>query len=319
MKDLMPGLPSASVDVIAGKRVELLAEDRLRELCQRHGFKFPEREMRVEVPREEEIRDPAYRFPSIQDEYHAGIATTTREEIKQMIGAKLSEQEQAPSTSQAMDPRPEGLIPSVIKTEPGEDVKPTLRTVLSQRRLLQWQGTGGKELIITKVTKGNDPLADFYDDAEATQEIIEVEETDSEDDLLEVSMQSNGDINKAELRAVLQGLTNSHQATANHLSTLSTMVMGMNEEQVDETAARVATKLGTVQGWQHIVDSFDRAQIALLLSVGVRKIEEFEILKGKRAKDDVTPFLRLAKIFGSNTRTIQECNAGIKYRYTAQE
>ena len=34
-------------------------------------------------------------------------------------------------------------------------------------------------------------MADFYDDAEVTQEIIEVEETDSEDDLSEVSMQSN--------------------------------------------------------------------------------------------------------------------------------
>ena len=191
--------------------------------------------------------------------------------------------------------------------------------VLSQRRLLQWQGIGDEELIITKVTKGNDPLANFYDDAEATQEIIEVEETDSEDDLSEVSMQSNRDVNKAELRAVLQGLTNSHRATANHLSTLSTMVMGMTEEQVDEMAARVATELGTVQGWQHIVDSFDHAQIAIILMIGVRKIEEFEILKGKRAKDDVTPFLRLAKIFGSNTRTIQECNAGIKYNYMAQE
>ena len=322
VKDLMPGLPSTSADVIAAKRAELLAEDHLRELCRRHGFKFPEQEMRVEVPQEEEVEDPAYHFPSIQDEYHAGITTTTREEIEQMIGTELpeQEQEQAPSTSQATDPRPEGLIPSVIKTEPGEDVKPTLRmTVLSQRRLLQWQGTSDEELFITKVTKGNDPLANFYDDAEAMQEIIKVEETDSEDDLSEVSMQSNGDVNKAELRAILQGLMNSHQATANHLSTLSTMVMGMNEEQVDEMAARVATELGTVQGWQHIVDSFDRAQIALLLMVGVRKIEEFEILKGKRAKDDVTPFLRLAKIFGSNTQTIQECNAGIKYCYTAQE
>ena len=237
-----------------------------------------------------------------------------------MIGAELPEQEQTHSTSQATDPRPGGLVPSVIKTKPGEDVKPTLRMmVLSQRRLLQWQGTGDEELIITKVTKGNDLLANFYDDAEATQEIIEVEESDSEDDLSEVSMQSNGDINRAELKAVLQGLTNSHQATANHLSTLSTMVTGMTEEQVDETVARVATELGAVQGWQHIVDSFDRAQIAIILTVGVRKIEEFKILKGKRAKDDVTPFLRLAKIFGSNTRTIQECNVGVKYRYTSQE
>ena len=132
-------------------------------------------------------------------------------------------------------------------------------------------------------------------------------------------MQSNGDVNKAELTAVLQGLTNSHQAMAQHLSTLSTMVTGMTEEQVDETAARVATKLGAVQGWQHIANGFDWAQIAIILAVGIRKLEEFEILKGKRAKDDVTPFLRLAKIFVSNTRTIQECNAGIKYHYMAQE
>ena len=170
-----------------------------------------------------------------------------------------------------------------------------------------------------KETKGNDPLANFYDDAEATQEIIKVEETDSEDDLSEVSMQSNGDVNKAELRAVLQGLTNSHQATAHHISTLSTMVTGMTEEQVDETAVKVATELGAVQGWQHIANSFDRALIAIILMVGIRKLEEFEILKGKRAKDDVTAFLRLAKIFGSNTRTIQECNSGIKYCYMAQE
>ena len=53
--------------------------------------------------REEEVEDPAYRFPSIQDQYHTGITTTTREEIEQMIGAELPEQEQAPSTSQATD------------------------------------------------------------------------------------------------------------------------------------------------------------------------------------------------------------------------
>ena len=199
VKDLMPGLPSASADVIAEKRAELLAKDRLRELCKRHGFKFPEREMRMEAPREEAAEDPTYRFPSVQDEYQAGLTTTTEEEIGQLLGAELLEHRPVPAVTQV------------------------------------------------------------------------------------------------------------------------TMVTGMTEEQVDETTARVATELGAVQGWQHITQSFDRAQIALVLAVGVRKVEEFEILKGKRAKNDVTPFLRLAKIFGSNTRTIQECNAGIKYRYTPQE
>ena len=322
VKDLMPGLPSASADVIAEKRAELLAKDRLRELCRRHGFKFPEREMRMEAPREEAAEDPTYRFPSVQDEYQAGLTTTTEEEIGQLLGAELLEHEPVPADTQVTDPRPERSISSVIKTEPGEDVKPTMRTtVLSQKRLLQWQGTGDEELIITRVTKGNDPLATYYNDVEATQEVIEVEDTDTdtEDDLSEVSMRSHSDISKAELKAVLQGLTDSHRATANHLDMLSTMVTGMTEEQVGETTASVATELGAVQGWQHITQSFDHAQIALVLAVGVRKVEEFEILKGKRAKNDVTPFLRLAKIFGSNTRTIQECNAGIKYRYTPQE
>ena len=322
VKDLMPGLPSASADVIAKKRAELLAEDRLRELCRRHGFKFPEREMRMEVPREEAAEDPTYRFPSVQDEYQAGLTTTTEEQIGQLLGAELLEHEPVPADTQVTDHRPERSISSVIKTEPGEDIKPTMRTtVLSQKRLLQWQGTGDEELIITRVAKGNDPLATYYNDVEATQEVIEVEDTDTdtEDDLSEVSMQSHGDISKAELKAVLQGLTDSHRATANHLSALSTMVTGMTEEQVDQTTASVATELGAVQGWQHITQSFDHAQIALVLAVGVRKVEEFEILKGKKAKNDVTPFLRLAKIFGSNTRTIQECNAGIKYRYTPQE
>ena len=320
VKDLMPGLPSASADVITEKRAELLAEDRLRELCRRHGFKFPEREMRMEAPREEAVEDPTYHFPSVQDEYQVGLTTTTEEEIGQLLGAELLEHEPVPAVTQVTDPRPERAISSVIKTEPGEDIKPTMRTtVLSQKRLLQWQGTGDEELIITRVTKGNDLLATYYNDVEATQEAIEIKEMDSEDDLSEVSMQSHSDISKAELKAVLQGLTDSHWATANHLDTLSTMVTRMTEEQVGETTASVATELGAVQGWQHITQSFDRAQIALVLAVGVRKVEEFEILKGKRAKNDVTPFLRLAKIFGSNTRTIQECNAGIKYRYTPQE
>ena len=279
VKDLMPGLPSTSADVIAEKRAELLAEDRLRELCRRHGFKFPEREMRMEAPREEAVEDPTYRFLSVQDEYQAGLTTTTEEEIGQLLRAELLEHEPVPADTQVTDPRPERSISSVIKTEPGEDVKPTMRTtVLSQKRLLQWQGTGDEELIITRVTKGNDPLATYYNDVKATQEVIEVKDTDTdmEDDLSEVSMQSHGDISKAELKAVLQGLTDSHQATANHLSALSTMVTGMMEEQVDQTTASVATELGAVQGWQHITQSFDRAQIALVLAVGVRKVEEFD-------------------------------------------
>ena len=143
-----------------------------------------------------------------------------------------------------------------------------------------------------------------------------MEESDSEDDLSVASLQSEGDVNREELKGVLQGLAKSHQQTATHLGTLSTMVTGMSEDTVGDVASRVASDMGAIKGWHHILGSFDRAQIALVLAVGVRRVEEFEILKGLRPKDDVTPFLRLAKIFGSNTRTIQECYAGMKYQYS---
>ena len=76
VRDLMPGIPSAAADTIVAKQAEILAEDRLRVLCCLHGFKFPEKEMRVEAPQEEED-EPSYRFPSVQDEYQMGIATAT--------------------------------------------------------------------------------------------------------------------------------------------------------------------------------------------------------------------------------------------------
>ena len=316
--DLMPGLPAVSADTIAAKIAQILAEDRLCVLCRLHGYKFPEKEMRVEAPRQEEEAESSYRFPSIQDEYRMGLATATRDEIQELVGEPFMETEPAPDETPQVTKAPRHVVPTVIKTEPGQDVKPKcLRTeILGQKSLLWWEGTDDEEVVITTVQKGNDPLGRYFEDAAATQQIIEVEESDSEDDLSMASLQSEGDVNREELKGVLQGLAESHQQTATHLGTLSTMVTGMSEDTVGDVASRVASDMGAVKGWHHILGSFDRAQIALVLAVGVRCVEEFEILKGLWPKDDVTPFLCLAKIFGSNTRTIQECYAGMKYQYS---
>ena len=272
----------------------------------------------MEAPHQEEEAESSYRFPRVQDEFRMGLATATREEIEELVGEPFMETEPAPDEKQQATKAPRHVVPTVIKTEPGEDVKPKcLRTeILGQKSLLRWEGTGDEEVVITTVQKGNDPLGRYFEDTAATQQIIEVEESDSEDDLSVVSLRSEGDVSREELRGVLQGLAESHQQTATHLGTLSTMVTGMSEDTVGNVASQVASDMGAVKGWHHILGSFDRSQIALVLAVGVRRVEEFEILKGLRPKDDVTPFLCLAKIFGSNTRTIQECYAGVKYRYS---
>ena len=91
----MPGLPSADADLIAAKRAEILAEDRLQALCRQHGYKFPEKDMHIQAPPTEE-GEPLYRFPSIQDEFRMGIATATREEIEELVGEPVTEEETTP-------------------------------------------------------------------------------------------------------------------------------------------------------------------------------------------------------------------------------
>ena len=57
----------------------MLAEERLKELCMRYRYKFPEREMHVTTGDEalEESDKAPLRFPSIQDQYRTGVATVT--------------------------------------------------------------------------------------------------------------------------------------------------------------------------------------------------------------------------------------------------
>ena len=213
--------------------------------------------------------------------------------MKNWWESRSSEEEPALDAEQQVTKAPKCMVPTVIKTEPGEDVKPKcLRTkIYGQKSLLRWEGTGDEEIVITRVQKGDDPLGRYFEDTAATQQIVEVDESDSEDDLSVVTLQSEGDVDRAELKSILQCLARSHQETAAHLGTLSTMVTGMNEDTVGDTASQVASEMGAVKGWHHVTGSFDRSQIALVLAVGVRRVEEFEILKGTQPKDDITPFL----------------------------
>ena len=114
VKDLMPGLPSASADVIAEKRAELLAEDRLRELCRRHGFKIP-REGNEDGGCPEKKRPKI--LPTVSRvcrmSTRRALTTATEEEIGQLLGAELLEHEPVPAVTQFTDPRPESSISSV--------------------------------------------------------------------------------------------------------------------------------------------------------------------------------------------------------------
>ena len=90
----------------------------------------------------------------------------------------------------------------------------------------------------------------------------------------------------------------------------------MTLEQVDDTAVAVSSEISNVRGLSFITEAFDQEEIALILAVGVRHLQEWQVLTKKRKKGDVTSFARLQEIFGCNARMILECGEGKKYRYT---
>ena len=60
---------------------------------------------------------------------------------------------------------------------------------------------------------------------------------------------------------------------------------------------------------------FDKVEVGLILATGVRKLHEYQCLKGTREEADIIPYSQLQKKFGANRRTIIECAQGYKYRY----
>ena len=55
--------------------------------------------------------------------------------------------------------------------------------------------------------------------------------------------------------------------------------------------------------------------MGLILATGVRKLHEYQCLKGKREEVDIMPYSQLQKKFGAHRRNIIESAQGYKYRY----
>ena len=162
---MFPGLPSTDAETIAKARAELLAAERLKELCKQLGLAVPTQLQAYPPPPEApEFPPPPQppRFLSRQD--------------KERVAA----QQQQPSE----------------EVETKQDIKPRrlATTYLGPPGLLRMIGSGDEEHIITRVIPGTDPLQDFEED-DPSQFIVIDDDTDESsdgDDLSEVSMASAG-------------------------------------------------------------------------------------------------------------------------------
>ena len=290
VQQMFPGLPSADADTIANARKEILAAERLKELCKQLGLAVPTQLQEYPPPPEvPEYPPPPQppRFLSRQDK--------EKRAAQQQLLAEAEEAEVKP------DIKPRRLATSYFGP-PG---------------LLRMIGSGDEDHIITRVVPGTDPMQDF-EDYDPTQTIIINHDTDASsdvDDLSEASMTSTGGISRQEFQGLLSDIAAQHQHMAASIDALAARVEDMSVEQVEEAAVRVTSETGHVRGLEEITGVFDKGEVALILVCGVRKYQEYQSLKGKCEEKDIISYRQLQKKFGTNKRTLMEVIQGYKYRY----
>ena len=286
VQHMFPGLPSADAETIAKARAELLAAERIKELCKQLGLAIPT-QLQTYPPRPEA---PEYPPPP---------------EPPRFLSRQEKERAAQQQASEEADVKP--------------DIKPRrlATTYLGPPGLLRMVGTGDEEHIITRVIPGTDPLQDFEEDDPSQLIVIDDDTDDSSDtdDLSEVSMVSAGGIGKQEFQALLSDVAAQHQRMAASLDALASRVEDMSVGQVEEAAVRVVSESGHVRGLTEITNVFDKSEVALILACGVRRYQEYQALKGKREDKDIISYRQLQKKFGTNKRTLMEVVQGYKYRY----
>ena len=261
VQHMFPGLPSADAETIAKVRAELLAAERIKELCKQLGLAIPT-QLQMYPPRQEA---PEYPPPP---------------EPPRFLSRQEKERAAQQQASEEADIKP--------------DIKPRrlATTYLGPPGLLRMVGTGDEEHIITRVIPGTDPLQDFEEDDPSQLIVIDDDTDDSSDadDLSEVSMVSVGSIGKQEFQALLSDVAAQHQRMAASLDALASRVEDMSVGQVEEAAVRVVSESSHVRGLTEITNVFDKSEVALILVCGVCRYQEYQALKGKQEDKDIISY-----------------------------
>ena len=292
IREMFSGFPTRDAKTIAKARAELLATERLKELCKQLGLAIPTQLQMYPPPPEVPENPPPPqppRFPSRQEK--------VRREAQLQLSAETST---APETNVKTDIKPPRRLATSYLGPPG---------------LLRMIGAADEDHFITKILPGTDPLQDFEDD-DPTQTIIidhDMDASSDVDNLSEVSMASAGGIGKQEFQGLLSDIVAHHQRMAASLDALALRVEDMSVEQVEEAVVRVASETGHVRGLEEITGVFDKGEVALILACGVCKYQEYQALKGKWEDKDIISYRQLQKKFGTNKRTLMEVIQGYKY------
>ena len=264
-------IPSATQDQIVEARAQLLAEERMRELC---------KELRIPCPLPQSAERPPMQHPI--DEGLLGATAPPMTTSTERMDIETSEQ---PSTSAT-----DGTTVTV-KTE---DIKPPRRMAtqyLGDAMLRAMENTGDEDCTVLRIKRGPDPFYDLTKDDEeldATmglipEDIISEYEVE-EDDLSYVSVESRHAVDHEEAKKLLTKLADQKAKEANSIQELAALTGELDREQLYDTVQGVIKVEREMPEFNMVTDEYDYEATRLILASGTRMRQVYDYNMGHRGK-----------------------------------
>ena len=275
VRSMCNNIPSATQDQIVEARAQLLAEERMKELCRELGIPCP-------------LPKPAER-PPMQHPIDEGLLGATAPPMTTSTEGMEIDASEQPSTS-ATD-----TASVTVKTE-NIDVKPPRRMAtqyLGDAMLRAMENTGDEDCTVVRIKRGRDPFYDLTKDDEELDaamglipdDIISEQEIE-EDDLSYVWVESRHAIDHEEAKKLLTKLADQKAKEANTIQELAALTGELDREQLYDTVQGVIKVEREMPEFNMVTDEYDYEATRLILASGTRMRQVYDYNMGNRGKID---------------------------------
>ena len=285
-------MPGQMQDTVVEARAQLLAEVKLKELCKQLG-----------------VPAPQYEPPSMVHPIDEGILG---EKAAPMSGEESHEgpvKEDQPSTSKAVRKK----IPTLVTTEVKREVKPQVQPRLLSDTILDAMGPGDKDCMVTRIKRGRDPFYDLTrDDEELKEAFTKVGEEDipeeelDVDDLSVVSLETVDEIKNEEASRLLTTYADLKMKEAEALQNMVALIKAddLGPRQCYEIVKHITKMEGDIPEIAQVREEFDYESIKLILTVGVRMKQVYDVNMRHRSKAE--SHISIAKRFNVSKSRLYE-------------
>ena len=272
VKEMCPSMPGQMQDAVVEARAQLLAETKLKELCEQLG-----------------VPAPRYEPPPMVHPMDEGILGEEAVPMSSVKSRMEQVKEDQPSTSRTV----RRVVPALVTTEVKKEIKPQVQPRLLSDTMLDALGSGDEECMVMRIKRGRDPFYDLTrDDEELQQAFAEVGPEDipeGESNVDDLSVASLETINEIESEEASRLLTTYADLKMKEAETLQNMVALIKADDIGprqcyEIVKHVTKMEGDIPEIAQVREEFDYESVKLILATGVRMKQVYDVNMRQRKK-----------------------------------